>query len=378
MFAISITGCKPNVVENGTKKELKAIKTAVVSTEDIVRTITLSGTVKPVEDTIISAEIAGSIIAKPVNLGDLVTKNSVLAKIDEESYKKVYEQAEAILKVAQANLEQNKATQDQLQKDKETNERLFEQNVISKKILDDIATKLAEVNALVKLSEAKVKEAEIALDIARINRDKATVKCPLEKAFVADISFDIGNYVVPGKPLVRLVNIDKVWIEVGVGEKRIKELERNIIKLRNENKEKKAYVDFTIPSIGEKKYTGSIEEISPNADPATKSFTLRILYENSLYEIKSGMFALVNLPLNTREQRIVIPKSAVIMEGRTNYVYVIKENTAEKREVKTGITQNEKIEIIEGIQVNEIIAVDGADMLKDGDKVKMIHSDDNA
>ena len=88
MFAISITGCKPKVVENGTKREIKAIKTAVVSTEDIVKTITLSGIVKPVEDTIISAEIAGSIIAKPVKLGDIVTKDSILAKIDEENYEK--------------------------------------------------------------------------------------------------------------------------------------------------------------------------------------------------------------------------------------------------------------------------------------------------
>jgi HlyD family secretion protein len=371
--AIFAAGCKEKKDNNDKKTEPKTVTVAQAMRIDIVRTITLTGTVKPIEDSLISAEIAGAIMEKSVRLGDFVKKNDTLAMIDEETYKKVYNQAEAILTVAQASLEQSKATQKQLQEDQATNERLYQQNVIARKVLDDINTKLAEVNAMVKVSEAKVKEAEIARDVSKINLNKANVKCPLEKAYVADVSFEVGNYVVPGKPLVRLVNIEQVWIEIGVGEQQISEVERMIATSKEQDKDKKAYASFTVRTLANKKFIGSIEEISPYADPATGSFTLRMRCENATHELKGGMFAEVLLPTGTQPDSIVVPQSAVIRESNVSYVFVANSVKAKKVEVITGISQNEQIQIIQGLTGDETIVVDGADMLADGDVINPLN-----
>ena len=372
MISTLLAGCGAEKKDEE-KKTAKPVVVNPVSRIDFVRTISLTGTVKPIEDSVISAEVAGNIVSKEVELGDYVEKGAVLAKIDKETYVKTYEQVEAMLKVAQASLEQNQATQKQLKDDQETNERLFEKKVISKKVLDDINTKLAEVNALVKLSEAKVKEAEIARDLARINKEKASVRCPLEKALVAEVKFDLGNYVVPGQPLVRLVNIDEVWIEVGVGEKRINEVESRIEHSRSKSEDKKATATFTIPTIGDTEYVGVIEQVSPYADPVSGTFTLRLRYPNPTHELKGGMFAQVTLPINTKPNCIVVPKSALVTEGSRNYVFVVKDGKVTKNEVEAGVTQNEQVEIIRGLLGDETIVTDGVDVLVDGDLVQVMN-----
>ncbi len=291
-IAALLSGCGAEKDMEEKKKTAKPVVVSQVGMRDFIRTITLTGTVKPVEDSVISAEVSGKIVNKvleishntdkgdvlmhtdkkrykKIEIGDHVNKGDVLAQIDYENYEKAYRQVEEALKVAEANLEQNQATQKQLQDDQKTNQRLFDQNVISRKVMDDINTKLAEINALVKLYSARVEEAKIARDIAELNLYKTTIRCPLESALVAEVNFDLGEYVMPGTPIVRLVDIDEVWVEVGVGEKRINEVEERIEKARAESVDNKAYAGFTIPTIGNKQYKGIIEQVSPYADPTS-------------------------------------------------------------------------------------------------------------
>ncbi len=395
--AALLSGCGAEKDIEEKKKTAKPVVVSQVGTRDFIRTITLTGTVKPVEDSVISAEVSGKIVDKvleishdtddsdvltytdkkrykKIEIGAQVNKGDVLAQIDYENYEKVYRQVEEALKVVEANLEQNRATQKQLQDDQKTNQRLFDQNVISKKALDDINTKLAEINALVKLSSARVEEAKIARDIAELSLYKTTIRCPLESALVAEVNFDLGEYVMPGTPIVRLIDIDEVWVEVGVGEKRINEVEERIEKARAESIDNKAYAGFTIPTLGNKQYKGIIEQVSPYADPASGAFTLRLRYENPSHELKGGMFAQVTLPINTRHDSIGVPRSAILTEGTRHYVFVVDKGEVSRMEVKTGVIQNEEIEIIRGLTGDETIVTDGVDVLSDGDPVRILKS----
>ena len=403
-----ISGCGREKKAESEKKAARPVVVGYVRRSDVKRTLAVTGTVQPVEDSVISPEVVGRIAEvrvrlddgedtlsmlpsfspmdplraflladhlanrkfRKIRVGDYVKKGDILAFIDRQSYDTARRAAEAELKAARASLERFRATQKQLKEDLETAERLLAKKIGTQKDLDKIRTGLAEANALVEMNEAQVQRAKVALELAKLDLERTTVRCPLEKAWVAEVNFDVGEYVGPSVPIIRLVNIEEVFIEVGVGEKRIIEIENRVTIEREKSPDNRAWAEFIIPTLSkERTYKGAIEQISPYADPDSGTFKVRLRYRNVTGRLKGGMFAKVFLPINTRENSLVVPRSALVTEGSRHYVFVVTDGLAHRKRVTVGVIQNEEVEITRGLKGDEEIITDGVDFLEDGDSV---------
>jgi len=373
-LAVIGAGCGKNKQDNASRqKPPKPVQAGTVTTGTVKRTLTAPGSVVPVRDVWISAEVSGRVITKHVTEGrrvyvepnveaDTQTTNRI-ATIDPADYTRLVNQATAALKSAQAGLEQFTATQKRLADEIERKRPLHEQKIISDKVWDDLVTRKAETDAQVALYKARVEEAKAALEIASGNLAKTSVRSPLADALVAEVAFDEGQYVTVGQPLARVVNLDRMWLDVEVGESRLADVRPGLD------------VTFSVPAYPGDQFAGTINSISPAGDPASRSFLVRVAVENADHRLKGGMFAVATIPVNNRQGVTVVPKSAVKQEGKFRYIFLIEKNKVLKRPVTLGLESGDSIEVIEGVQPGAAIVTVGVEELADGDTVKVLEPD---
>lgn len=353
------------------EKPPKPVQAGTVTTGTVKRTLTAPGSVVPVRDVWISAEVSGRVVTKHITEGrrvyvepnvedDKQTANRI-ATIDPADYTRLENQATAALKSAHAGLEQFTATQKRLADEIERKRPLHEQKIISDKVWDDLVTRKAETNAQVALYKARVEEAKAALEIASGNLAKTTVRSPLADALVAEVAFDEGQYVTVGQPLARVVNLDRMWLDVQVGESRLADVAQG------------QDVTFSVPAYPDEQFAGTISAISPAGDPTSRSFLVRVAVENTDHRLKGGMFAVATIPVNNRRGVTVVPKSAVKQEGKFRYIFLIEGNKAVKRRVSLGLSTGDFIELLdEDLEPGHKIVTVGVEDLNDGDRIKAV------
>ena len=210
-----------------------------------------------------------------------------------------------------------------------------------------------------------VKKGEV---VALIDRDepalgftKAEVKAPI-KGTVIRYYVDIGDSVIPQEPMpqepvLNIAYMDKVKIVVNVGEK-------DISKLRKGEK-----VRASVDAYPEESFLGRVVKVAPAVDPRSRKLKVELEIENKDHRLKPGMFADVEIIYNEHSNVLVVPRISVLeKEGRT-ILFTVEDGRAKLREVKTGISDGEKIEIVEGLTEGESVVVEGNYGLIDGAKV---------
>lgn len=206
--------------------------------------------------------------------------------------------------------------------------------------------------------------------VALIDRDepalgftKAEVKSPIEGTVIR-YYVDIGDSVIPQEPMpqepvVNIAYMDKVKIVVNVGEK-------DITKLRKGEK-----VRVSVDAYPEENFLGRVVKVAPAVDPRSRKLKVELEIENKDHRLKPGMFADVEIIYNEHSNVLVVPRISVLeKEGRT-ILFTVEDGRAKLREVKTGISDEEKIEIVEGLSEGESVVIEGNYGLIDGAKVEV-------
>jgi len=173
----------------------------------------------------------------------------------------------------------------------------------------------------------------------------------------------LGDFLKKGQPLLRLVELDRVWVELEAYEQDLPLLENG------------QQVRFSTPSFPGQIFSGTISFIEPLMDAKTRTAKVRLSILNMGLKLKPEMLvdAVVTVPLKGREQVRYLPKSAVLWTGKRSIVYLQKGvpdlPEFEMREVTIGETTNEGYEVIKGLQegdkyvVNGVFVVDAAAQL---------------
>ena len=126
------------------------------------------------------------------------------------------------------------------------------------------------------------------------------------------------------------------------------------------------------------KYSGYIAEIAPEANRAKSTIQVKVKVENPDQQLRPEMNARVNFlagdpgnKQNSSTGRILVPKQAVVRIDNGAFVFVIKGNKVEQRAIRPGGEIGEDYQVLEGLSGNESVALNGADKLRDGDRVKV-------
>jgi len=131
-------------------------------------------------------------------------------------------------------------------------------------------------------------------------------------------------------------------------------------------------IEAKVSSYKDKIFPGEIDFVSSRINADTRSLLSRIKIENKDLELMSGSLLEVNVKVNSRDS-LSVPDTSIIMEGEKTYVYKISnENIAEKTEVEIGIRKKGFIEILSGLNVNDIVAAEGLKKVRPKGKIKPI------
>lgn len=202
--------------------------------------------------------------------------------------------------------------------------------------------------------------------IALIDRDEPGFKfepAPVDSLLagtVGRVYVDLGAKVTPQTPVALIVDMDWVKVKINV-------VERDLSKI-GIGQEAQVRVD----AYPEKVFTGKVWKISPVVDLESRTAPLEILISNPNHLLKPGMFVCVEIITKESKNTFVIPRDALIKEEDSTFVFVVKDNQALKKEVTTGMGQENLVEIKDELVPGEEVIVMGKTRVKDGDLVRVI------
>lgn len=325
-----------------TTKNVPLITTFKVQTESFEHVLELQGNVTTKNLLVITPEFNGILSHVYVKEGDRVTKGQLLAKIDDGGLSQQLAQLRIQADLAKTTYQRQK--------------RLWEQNIGSEiQFLQAKSTFEAQQEAINQLQQ------QLA---------KTEVRAPFAGS-IDDVITEQGNVVAAGTtPLVRLVNLDAMYIEVEVPEGYVSSV----------TKGKK--VEVQLPVLGQT-LTTKIRQVSDVINPANRTFKIEIEVPNKNKTIKPNLTARLKINDYTNETAVLIPQSIISenAEGE-QYVYiVINKNkdgigTAKRLIVETGKTQGDIIEVLKHLDNGAEIIKEGARSVKDGQAVEVINDKD--
>lgn len=295
----------------------------------------IQGDVDTDKNIVIYPEYSGILKSISVKEGDQVRAGQILARIDDGGLSSQLAQIETQLSLAKTTFERQ--------------ERLWQQ-----KIGSEIQFLEAKSNFESVQNSAKQLRAQLA---------KTIVRAPFSGT-IDQVIADEGQVVNPGQnALFRLVNLDEMYITAEVPESYLGKI----------NKGTEVQIQF---AALDKSIAGSIDQVANYINPNNRSFEVKINLPAKTQGIKPNQIATLKINDYTAQNAIVIPQS-ILQENAAGehiaYVFKPTENNkgvAHKREVKTGLTYDNKIEIKAGLKAGEIIIIEGARSMRDQQKVK--------
>jgi RND family efflux transporter MFP subunit len=342
----------------GTKNDNQGVPfkvvTQTIGTAKLDETIPVTGSFDPLISVEIVPEISGQLQllqladGTPVDVGVAVKEGEVIAVINHDIYL-------ARLAECQAALEAGKVALADAEREKKRMTALHEGGSATEQNKDKAVT-------AADLAAAQLKQAQAALDMAKVNVDKATIEAPVT-GVVSKKYVDEGNMVGPSAPLVRIVQIDTLKVLGGVSERYLPQLVSG-----------KTPVNIKTDAYPQDEFEGMVYKVGVAVDPVTRTGEVEIRVPNPDGKLKPGMFARMTIMVSQKEC-VVVPDSALVREADQTYVFVVNNNAAERRNVKLGIWQGQLHEVLSGVAPGDVVVTHGQTQLKDGQVVQLVQED---
>ncbi|MBN2355153.1 efflux RND transporter periplasmic adaptor subunit [candidate division KSB1 bacterium] len=170
---------------------------------------------------------------------------------------------------------------------------------------------------------------------------------------------EIGSMVSPPMPVYRISALQRVFVVAQVFESML-----NMVKPGDP-------VRLQVEVPGNKPLTGRVAEISPVADPVSRTIDVKILVDNPSYHLKPGMFVVCYFRARPRTG-LLAPLDAIVRSGANKYVYVLQGDRVRFTAVETGVILDRSIEVVSGLESGDRVVVVGQNQLQDGAPVQII------
>ena len=344
LVSITLSACSKKEAEQDTKKKPQAALISTTTTEASnleVREESI-GTLEGLMDPTVAAEAAGRVIKITAHPGQLVKKGEVLVLIDATDYNLQRAQVQSEV----ARLEALTANQGRIV---ERNQILVQKKFISQNALEDVATQHAAL-------QQQLDGAKSQIAIIDHTRAKTTIVAPIDGIVQKQI-VSVGDFVKIGDPLLQIISKQKLRAHLPLPENIAAKIHAGI-KVRLS----------TPTSTGE--VISTIRELKPLISETSRAIDV-IADVTDQAGWQPGASVKGEIILGEHANAVLIPEQCVVLRPAGEVVYVVKDGIALQRIVKTGMRQDGKIEIIEGLSAGEVIAKDGAAFLTDKAKVKV-------
>lgn len=338
------------------------VATQPVDVEDVKIYGDYVGRIRAQQFVEIHARVEGYLEKMLFDEGTYIKKGQTLFQIDPTLY-------DARAKRAEAQLNKAKAQALKAERDLNRIRPLFELNAASQLDLDNAIANYEGANADVAVCEADMVQAQMTLGYT-------TVKSPIS-GYISERNADIGALVGPGSQslLATIVKSDTVLIDFSMTSlEYLKSKARNVnLGHRDTTRTWNPYVTVTMADGTAYPYQGLVNFADPQIDPKTGTFSVRAEMPNPEHILLPGQFTRVRLLMDVREDALVVPTKAIVVESGGAFIYVVRpDSIVEKRFVELGPELQNNTVVERGIVANEQIVVEGYHKLSHGMKVEPV------
>ncbi len=312
------------------------ITTLPVSQSKFEHYVELSGSVKSLKNVTVSAENAGNINSISVKEGSEVNKGQLLLSMDTELYQRSLEQLETEYALAKTMFEKQ--------------ENLWKQNIGT------------EVQYL----QAKNRKEGLENQLANIKTQisKSQVRAPFAGT-IEEVLVKEGEMATMGKPLVRLVNHQGMYVKADLSEAYIGKFKKG----------DKLIISF--PSVGQD-IESIISSVGQVIDENNRTFSIEASLPETTFKIKPNLIAVLKIKDFEVTDAVVVPSKLIQKDNTGEFVFIATgdstESVAKKIQVSRGVTYKNRTMITEGLQGNELLVNEGFRDVTDGSKVKVVNN----
>lgn len=340
----------------GSGRPALTVDTAAASRHEIIEYITVVGNLIGQVTVDVVPRVAGRIDSLTVQLGDRVTKGQVIAKIEDRELQQQIKQLEQNLKVNQATVTQRESD---LQLRKTTlarQEELFSRGLTTRQVVEDATAAHNSAVAAVELATAQMGQTEARFEELKITLSNTSIVSPVD-GFVGKRNLDQGAFAGANTPILSVVDISSVRLVANLVEKDFKRVTAGV----------EAQVE--VDAFPGEQFSGVVSRVAPVFDAATRTATMEIEVPNPGYRLKPGMYARVRLTVDRRPDALTVPRNAVVDSEGQRGVFLIDGQNAKFQPVRTGLQDNDRIEIVDGVTEGTRVITTGALALRDGDRI---------
>lgn len=391
------------------------VKTAKAKSGRIISLVNATGKVQPRTEVKISANVSGEIVAMPVVEGQRVSKGDLLVQIDARTYEAQMRSSEAGYEAAKANLAYEQASALEAEQTYNRVKSLFDKGLASQQEYDAAIARYNTSKASFESTQARLEQAKATVDQARESLGYTKITAPID-GFVTNLPTEVGEIVMgslnyQASVIMVISDLSVIEVEVEVDETDIANVELN------------QPVKIELDAFPDTSFAGRVSQIGNTAqvtgfgtqDQVT-NFLVTILVEDTVPNIKPGMTATCDITTDERTGAINIPIGAVVLRdeellkknkktketdkgsaGATTLavsddstavsdttvsgekkkplegVFLVRDGRATFVRVTTGIADQQNIEIVSGIQPDDVVIVGPFRTLReleDGDKIE--------
>jgi multidrug resistance efflux pump len=390
--ALSLAGCTRTA--QSAVQEPKTVTATRAKRATIALSLVYPARIRPKQEIVVSPKVAGRVASVRADIGQRVRAGEVLFTLESRDFDAQSRQAKAALDSARANLTrtsdsslgsqeiqaQAAVKQAQVQYDDARDmyarvQKLFDGGTASRQQLDGakarfdsaaIALDTAKQNLSMLqdksgpqstgVASSQVDQAQATADLAESQLSNTIIRSPIS-GVVASRAIDPGELVAAGMPTFVVIDQSTVTAEASVEEGMVGKIHVG------------QAVAVAVEAAGAAGLSGVVQSVSPSADPRTLGYAVKVRIDAAQAALRSGMFARISFPIESRENVLVVPNTAVVTETGVDYVYVVSSGVLKKTAVQLGSADDAVTEISSGLSDGAFVVTAGQSFLADGQTV---------
>lgn len=338
----SLSGCSKPIEK---AEEIRPVRVMKLQSSNVDVDAEFPGEVRARIESRLGFRVGGKIVSRKVDVGSVVTRGQILMQLDPQDLQLAQAQSIAGLRASESNRDLAKAELKRYQD-------LRDKNFVSQALLDSKETAY-------KAAQASYEQAAAA-NKNQSNQTAYTTLVADADGVVTGVDAEVGQVVAAGSPVVRVAQLGEKEIVIGIPEDKVDTLRRvSDVKVR-------------IWAHPNDLIDGKIREISPIADPVTRTFTAKVSIPAAPADVRLGMTAYVNFASKTTTPWIKVPLTALFQDKGGSAVWVVENNTARLVPVQTAAPTGNDILLSGGVSNGQVVVTAGVNSLKPGQKVSIL------
>ncbi len=305
-------------------KKVLNVNAQVIQPQLLTDEIQISGTLLPDEEVDLSFETSGKIIEINFEEGSAVKKGQLLAKVNDRQLQAQLQRLVSQLKLAEDRVFRQNA--------------LLERDAVSKEAYEQVKTELATLNADIEIVKANIALTEL--------------RAPFD-GVIGLRQVSVGSYASPTTIVAKLTKISPLKIEFSVPERYANDVKKG------------ANLNFRLEGKLDA-FSAKVYATESKIDPATHTLPIRALYPNTNGALLPGRYASIQLKKEEIANALAVPSEAIVPEMGKDKVFVYRSGKAQPAEIKTGIRTEDRVQVVQGLQVGDTVIVSGTLQLRTG------------